>query len=430
MSGLRRKFIESVGWVAGATASGRLIQLVALAVTTRLLALEDFGLLAVVTTITLLVDRFTTFGLDAALVQSPSITAEMLDVAWSYQLARNVALGVITFLAAPWLAAAFLEPTATDMVRVAALGFPISGLRNVGLVRLRREMDFRALGYCDVIPVAVYAIAAIALTILMRNVWALVLASIVLSATATAVSFFYSPHWPTLNFSWRVARPLFAFGVCLLGNTLLQTVREQGVVFVLARTVSLDELGLYNRAAAFSLSLFTQGQAMFWRVAYPAMASLQSDPLRLGAAWSRMTRWMAIGGVLTSGAYILVCPMAVRGVLGERWLSLVPIMQVFAVYAALLYAMAASEVLFQAVGRPALGTRLQAIGTAILALVLWPCLQYAGLTGAASAFLVSGVVVAPLALVIARTLIARQKPGSVPEPPPGEVGSGTNPQRS
>jgi len=404
MNSIRTHVVRGFGWVLGITVVGRLIQLVALAITTRLLTEQDFGMLAVVTAAILLLERLTTFGLDAALIQSREINTSMLNVAWSYQFVRNLVLGMATFGAAPWLASAFHEPASTDLIQVAALAFPITGLRNIGLVELRRRMDFRRLGYCDLVPATAHAVASVALTLVLKDVWALVYATLVMAAVGTLVSYQYSPHRPRFEFRWSTARPLFGFGLCLLGNTFLQTLREQGVVLLLTRSVTTETLGVYNRAVAFSFNLFVQAQAMYWRVMFPALASLQTRPDQIRSVWRRMTLLAATVAVPVLIVFTLTVPTAVRWVLGENWVPMVSTMQWFGVHAALLAVSSPSEVLFQAVGRPILGTRLQVLNTMILALLIGPGMQWLGLAGVALAFAVAAALVTPLTLWMAHRL--------------------------
>lgn len=421
MNDFRKRLTHGFGWVFGITFVGRVVQLAAVAVTTRLLDARDFGLLAVVTAATVLVERITTFGLDGALVQTKEVTPRMLNVVWSYQFARNMVLGIVTFCLAPLLAAFFREPAATDMIRVAAVGFPIAGIRNVGLVILRREMDFRRLGYCNLIPVIIFSVSSVFLTLAMRSVWALVFSSIVLSISMTIVSYFYQPHRPKFDFSWATVRPLFSFGLCLLGNTMLQSVREQGVVFVLGRVISVETLGFYNRSVAFSVSLFAQVQTIFWRVMFPAMSSLQTEPKLLRSVWLKAT-WCGFGiGLLIIIAYALGVRTFVQFVLGEYWLPIVPIMQILAVQGFMLAVTSPSEVLFQAVGRPIIGTRIQLLSTVVLAVVIWPSIVWAGASGAAFSFAVASGAVAPLTLWAAKNVITNLSAEDVSESP--SVGS-------
>lgn len=395
---------------------GRLLQLAAAAVTTLILDPSAFGLLAVATAAWMVVDRLTFFGLESALVQRQEITPQMMDVAWSYQLARNLILMVAVMLAAPWLAALFKQPAATNLIRVLAIAFAIAAFRNIGLVWLRRELDFRTLAITDTAPLVVQAVAAVALTYYLRTIYGIVYAVILAEVARTVVSYAFRPHLPRLVFTWKIAAPMFGFGLCLLGNTLLQTAREQGVVFVLARMVSEEELGYFNRATAFSFMLFVQALMVFWRVTYPAFSKLQSNPTLLTTAWRKANLIMVPGGCLIGLTFALVTPWVVRTVLGDVWEPIVPVMQVFGLCAALMFASAPSEVVFQAIARPILGTKLQLAGTLVLLVGLVPLVQKLGITGAAWAFVAGQAVVLVAAFPTARqALQARQdvKPGPV-----------------
>jgi O-antigen/teichoic acid export membrane protein len=266
-------------------------------------------------------------------------------------------------------------------------------------------LEFKELGYCEMIPMIVFAVVSVVWTYYVRDVWALVYSSIVLTAVNTAVSYRYSVHSPRLNFSWVVAHPMFSFGLCLLGITLMQTVREQGVVFVLSKGFSLEDLGLYNRAVAFSLALFIQAQAMFWRVIYPAFSAINAEPERLRRVWMRMNSLVGLVAAPVAGIYVIASPLVVEVALGDKWLPIVPMLRIFAVYALITALAAPSEVLFQSLGRPALGTRIHVLGVVVLGIALWPCIRVLGIEGAAVAFVASGVVVTTVTCLVARRLV-------------------------
>ena len=253
-----------------------------------------------------------------------------------------------------------------------------------------------------------YAAVAVIATWQFRSIWALVAASLTASVVSVAISYTVFPHRPRFDFSWSVAKPMFAFGLFLLGNALLQTCREQGMVFLLSRAMDLDQLGYYNRATAFSLALFSQGWTLVWRLTYPTFAKLQTDPARLRAAWGKSTRWLGSAALGGAAGYCLLSPPVVELVLGEFWRPIVPLMQIFGLYALMWFSAASAEALFQAVGRPSIGTRINLVTTVAVLGVGYPLVRWLGVAGAAWAHVAGQALTLPLVIFTCSRLLTRR----------------------
>ncbi len=404
MTNLRAKMISGFGWVIAAMAIGRALHLLSAAVSTRILKPADFGMLAVCFAVINVLQRVTTTGLESSIIQKQDAGTAQLNTAWTYELLRNVVLFLLSFFAAPWMAGLLRAPEATPMLRVMSLSYIILGFRNMGVVHFRKSLDFKQQFRLEVVTSALAVAVTIGLVVWLRSAWAMVFSVLATGVVTVAVSYTLHPFRPRLDFSWTRARPMFGFGMFLLGNTLFQMIRDQGIVLAVGRLFSLEDLGYFNRASTFSYALFIQVISVFWRVAYPVFAKVQNDPRRLHRAWRAFTLGSLISiPLLAAGAAVL--PVLVRAVLTPRWLPIVPLMQVFFLQAGMLFLCAPSEVLFQAVGRPGLGTRAEAVRTAVVVAVFAGGLAHWKLMAAPWSFCISALVTIPFVLIPAHRLL-------------------------
>src|SRR4051812_34585881 len=93
-------------WMMSVRLVDRSIGLASTVILARLLAPADFGMVAMAMGVVALLELFSAFGLDSALIQKIDIGRAHYDTAWTFQLLFGVFIGV-GLLAFAWPAAAF-----------------------------------------------------------------------------------------------------------------------------------------------------------------------------------------------------------------------------------------------------------------------------------------------------------------------------------
>ena len=177
----------------GANSGLRLGFLVVLA---RLLEPQDFGLVAMVTGVTAILDLFTTAGLSSAAIQRSSITDEQISTLFWINLLVGIILGLLCLLLAPLLVAFYHEPRLfwVTVAMGAAFVFSSAGVQQNAL--LQRQMRYMALSAIEVISQLAAVGVGVALAIAGFGYWALVGAAVVLPATMTACMWVFTAWIP------------------------------------------------------------------------------------------------------------------------------------------------------------------------------------------------------------------------------------------
>ncbi|MDO9439610.1 MAG: oligosaccharide flippase family protein, partial [Beijerinckiaceae bacterium] len=172
--GLRQQATRSVGWIILERWTSRLLTLVVIAVLTRLLSPEDFGLVAMATVVMALLQVFVDSGFATVLVQRKTLEPRDTSTAFWTQLAISVVLYIALFVSAPLLAYLFGEPRLAGVHQVIGLGLPISALSQVPSALLERSFGFRSLAVRQVLGALCGAAAAVPIAFAGGGVWALV----------------------------------------------------------------------------------------------------------------------------------------------------------------------------------------------------------------------------------------------------------------
>ena len=180
--------------------------LVSTVVLARILAPSDFGLVAIVVSITALVSAVRDFGLPMATVQRLSVThAELSALFWlNLKLTALVAL-MLTALA-PAIAWFYGDSQLTGITLVMTVGIFIMGLSTVHMGLLMRQMRFGAITGIETCGAAAGVVSGIVAALLGTGFWALVLQQLTTNVTTGAALWLIS--------RWRPGPPPRASGVC------------------------------------------------------------------------------------------------------------------------------------------------------------------------------------------------------------------------
>ena len=149
-------------WTTSSQAMQFILQSVSTVVLARLLTPADFGLVAMVTTITGLGQAFADLGLSEATIQHPEISHEQVSTLFWVNASIGLALTLITASLAPVLVWFYREPRLRNITLVVSLVFLLGGLRVQHDALLRRQMRFRALAlrdgicYMFAVPIAIW----------------------------------------------------------------------------------------------------------------------------------------------------------------------------------------------------------------------------------------------------------------------------------
>src|SRR5579863_4674767 len=139
---LKGRSIRGGVWTITAQGVQFVMQSVSTIVLARLLLPADFGLVAMVTSITGLGQAFADLGLSEATIQHPEISHKQISNLFWINFAIGLLLTSITAALGPFLAWFYHEPVIRNIAFVTSLTFVIGGLRVQHDALLRRQMRF------------------------------------------------------------------------------------------------------------------------------------------------------------------------------------------------------------------------------------------------------------------------------------------------
>ncbi|MGO8737596.1 lipopolysaccharide biosynthesis protein [Rhodoblastus sp.] len=265
-----------------------LIQSIATVVLARLLTPADFGLVAMVATITGLGQAFADLGLSEATIQRKEITHNQVSTLFWINVAIGLALMLLTAALAPVLATFYREPRLVKITLLVSLTFLIGGLRVQPDAILKRQMRFSSIairdvaGYCLAVPLA------IAMAWRGAGYWALVALPLTLNLSALILSWLMVDWRPGLPRRDAQVSSMIAFGGNVAASYFLLTISRSADNVLVGWYWGAGPLGLYSKAYNLLMLPVRQLSVPAAGVAIPAFSRIQSDPERFARYYLRV----------------------------------------------------------------------------------------------------------------------------------------------
>lgn len=379
--GVGSRVARGAAWTVALRLFVRGLGLVSTVILARLLVPEDFGLVAMAAMVLGLLEVIGDFGFDLALIRYPSPGRILYDTGWTLGLIRGAVIALAVAVVAEPAAEYLGEPRLSSILYVFAGLSLLESLRNVGVIDFVKYLDMGNEFVLQASEKVAAFVVTIVLALLWRNYWALVLGAASGRLIRVGLSYAIHPFRPRLALAaWR---EIFGFSQWILLNSILSYVSTRTAPFALGKLNGASSVGLYSVAYEISTLATTELVMPIRRALFPGFALLVGDAERLRAAFLKTysTMFMVVAPAAV-GIGLVAAPL-VRVMLGSKWVEVIPLIEVLAIYGLLSIPSALSSPLYMALGRPWLLTVESVWGFLLLVpAVVWG-VHAAGALGAA-----------------------------------------------
>ena len=366
-SGLMWRFLERFG------AQG--VTFVVSIILARLLDPEVYGIVAIVTVFTAILNVFIDSGLGNALIQKKDADDLDFSSVFFFNMFMCVVLYLLLFAAAPFIANFYKMPLLTPVIRVMSLTVIISGIKNVQQAYVSKNLLFKRFFFATLGGTIGAAVLGIWMAYKGYGVWALVAQGLFNTAVDTLILWITVKWRPKLMFSFERFKGLFSFGWKLLVSQLIDTVYNNLRQLIIGKLYNADNLAYYNRGYMLPNVFVVNVNTAIDSVLFPVMSNAQDNVESVRAMTRRSIQvrsyvmWPIMLGIAA------VSKPLVAVLLTEKWLPCVPYVIIFCISYAFLPMETANLNAIKAMGRSDIFLRLtvikKIIGFIILLATMW-----------------------------------------------------------
>lgn len=324
MASLRDKTVSGIFWSFLQKGGSRGIIFVVTIILARILTPNDFGLIGMLTIFIQVSQVLVVAGFNQALIQKKNTNEEDYSSVFYINLVVSLAMYLVLFFAAPFIAEFYNQPILIDLTRVLSLVFVINAFSYVQEARLTKEMRFKTLMLIHIPATVIGGIVSVVLAFLNFGVWSLIALQLVYRFAYAVQIWIYSKWKPLFSFNKDSARGLFSFGSKLMLSQVINTIFRNSYLIVIGKFFPLASVGYYqnaNNLVQYPTSTFTSALK---NVTFSAFSSIQDNNKKLKDGYKKVVLqllfWLCPAFVLASA---LTVPLF-RLIFTEKWLPAVP----------------------------------------------------------------------------------------------------------
>ncbi len=402
---IRQAIMQGGLWIFFARWSVRGIGIVSTIILARLLAPEDFGLVAICL---LLISLAETIGREAqnlAVIRKQNLDREFMDSAWTASILVSFVLGVGVFVSAPLVASYFNEPKALLLVQVMSLRVFMMGFENIGMALYQKDFNFSMSYNYILLEKLIPVVITISLALYLRNYWALVIGTVAGYAGMIFASYLLHEYRPRISFKkisevwafsgWVILEKLAAFG----------TMRVD--YFFIPRFGNTTDIGHYHVGTELARMPTVELFSVLDRALFPAYARLLDQPAALARAFINILSAAVTVCLPVSIGFALVAGDAVSLIYGGQWIPMIPVVVLVSLASGVVALISTATLALQAIGRSKLSAGIICLQLVLLAGTLFGFRgQFDSTADIAWVRLLTTMAVLPVALICVQVVIS------------------------
>lgn len=327
----RESVVSNLIWRFAERCGAQGVAFVVSIVLARMLTPDDYGLVAMVTVITAILNVFVDSGMANALIQKKYVDDLDFSTVFYFNIVFCCFLYICLFVASPFLADLYHEPELKNIIRGLGLTVVISGIKNVQISYVSKTMQFKKFFFATLGGTLFAAVVGIVMAYKGYGVWALVVQQVANTGIDTIILWITVKWRPKFIFSFLRLKDLLKYGWKLLTSNLLDTLYNNVRQLIIGFMYSSSDLAFYNKGKSFPWLIIENINSSINSVLLPTMSSAQDDRDLLCVMTRRSIKVsIYIMAPMMMGLCFVAEPF-IQLLLTEKWLECVPYLRIFCI---------------------------------------------------------------------------------------------------
>jgi lipopolysaccharide exporter len=326
---LRNGVIRGVVSLGSARIMMSLLNTAGIVILARILAPDDFGIIAIAMAVISVIVSVTEAALQQALVQCREPTRDHIDTVWTMSCIRAVIIFTVIALAAWPLSLAYGDEQLFGVFLVAGVTGAFMDFYNPLLTLATRDMRFGPFAAFQIGQKAAGLGLAIVLALALGNFWGIILGNALGAILAALASYLIIPYRPAFTLSRM--REIWGFSGWMSLNQLCETINWRFDQLAIGFAVTRAELGYYSIADSIAVIPSRELSFPLRNALFPGLSQIAGHPEKLREAFLEAQSGIALVTAPAAIGLALLADPAVHLLLGSRWAEIVPLLQLLAI---------------------------------------------------------------------------------------------------
>ena len=331
MNSVKRLLISGTFFLAVAKYSGVGINLLLTAILARILAPEQFAIVAVTGVLSNFFNLFSDFGFAAAIIQRNDLDDRNHNDTFSFSAYLGIALSVTFFLSSYLFVKIYGIETLGTLVKLLAIQVMFTSLNIVPNALLAKAKEFKFIAIRTLAISIISGVCAALYAYAYRSIYSLIIPPI-LTAVLLFTANFIRVRKLRFTFCPSLAsiRKILDYSTYNLGYNIINYFSRNLDKLIIGKFLPMKELGYYEKS--YSLMLFPVMNiiSVVNPVIHPVLSEYQNDSSYIYRYFCAMLRVFAWIGFPLSVILATFSNEIIHILLGDNWDNAIPIFKIFA----------------------------------------------------------------------------------------------------
>ncbi|WP_020223819.1 lipopolysaccharide biosynthesis protein [Holdemania massiliensis] len=323
-----QKIVSGVGWSFAERLVSQIVTFIVSIVLARLLAPEDYGILALVNVFVSIADALVIGGFGIALIQKKDADEQDFNSVFWLSISISVALYLILFFCAPYITSFYNEPSLTLITRILGIRLIFSAFNSIQHAYIQKVMQFRRLFFTSTSAAILSGTAGVLAAIYGAGVWALIIQQLLYIALSTGFLYIVIAWKPKFMCSKNSIQTMWGYGCKVFLATMVDTLKDNIRSLVVGKVFSESDLAYYNQGKRFPQLLVNDIVNSVGKVLLPAFSEQQDDKEKNKGLMRMSIRISSFIVLPMIFGLIGIADVFIELVLTEKWLPCVPYLRI------------------------------------------------------------------------------------------------------
>jgi O-antigen/teichoic acid export membrane protein len=276
---LKEKAVKGVKWTTVSTVILTIVQVLKLALLTRLLEKSDFGLIAIASMVIAFTDIFSEIGLTVAIIHKQNITEKQYSSVYWMNIMLSIGVFCILWALSPLISSFYDEPLLKIIIPLLGIQILFHGIGKMFQTIKTKNLEYSYISKVNIITVLLGFFITVFLAICGWGIYSLVIGQLVQIGLAQGVYAIegLKIHKILFHFNYQEISDFLKIGFFRFGSQILDFISSKIDIFLIGKFFGMDDLGIYNLGKDLMMRPYMMINMLVNSVASSAFAQIQTN---------------------------------------------------------------------------------------------------------------------------------------------------------
>jgi polysaccharide biosynthesis protein len=348
MSDTKKELLSGVLYTAISKYSGIIISLVVAGILARLIAPEEFGIVAIATVIIAFFNVFSDLGIAPAIIQNKELSEKDLHHIFTFTIWLGIGISFLFFLSSWPISRFYKQHTLLTICQLLSINLFFAAINIVPNALLYKSKEFKFIAYRSLAIQTIGGCIAIIAALSGAGLYALIINPILSSILIFIISFQKKPQKICRGFGLQAMKKIFTFSAYQFLFNVINYFSRNLDKLLIGKYMNMSELGYYEKSYRLMMLPLQNITHVISPVMHPVFSGFQNDLKKLSSSYEKVIRFLAFIGFPLS-VLLWFCAREITLIIfGAQWEPSVPVFQILSMSVGIQIILSTSGSIFQA----------------------------------------------------------------------------------